>query len=163
MLECRQWDRKTLAVTYHTFQSQVAEYHMEQLAYSKHGRMVQRRPNGTRRAIFVSTNTKLDIVGVSFLGCNARWTYNQTPTFRRNVLLSSSTVIMEAVCCSEIIVSTFKSTQRFDPEGRHRHLQRRESLQSRKSAITFYRLLLASVSEHAENLYEENAQQIPSY
>jgi hypothetical protein len=38
---------------------------------------------------------------------------------------------MEAVCSSETLVSTFKSTWHYNPEDQHRHLHRRENLRSR--------------------------------
>jgi hypothetical protein len=37
---------------------------------------------------------------------------------------------METVCFSETLVSTYKSTRRYNPEDQHRHLRRRENLKS---------------------------------
>jgi hypothetical protein len=63
---------------------------------------------------------------VGLLGCN------QIPKFRRNILLPSSGLKMEAVCSSEILVSTYESTRRYNPAKQHRHLHRRENLRSHK-------------------------------
>jgi hypothetical protein len=37
---------------------------------------------------------------------------------------------MEAVCSSETLLSTYKSTRRYNPKDQHRHLHRRENLKS---------------------------------
>jgi hypothetical protein len=42
---------------------------------------------------------------------------------------------IEAVCSSETSVSTYKSTRRFDPEDKHRHLHHRKNLRSHASNL----------------------------
>jgi hypothetical protein len=42
--------------------------------------------------------------------------------------MRSSALKMEAVCSSETLVSTYKSTRRYYPEDQHRHLHRSENL-----------------------------------
>jgi hypothetical protein len=42
---------------------------------------------------------------------------------------------MERACSSETLVSTYKSTRRYNPGDQHRHFYRRENL---KSQVTFY-------------------------
>jgi hypothetical protein len=37
------------------------------------------------------------------------------------------------LCSSETLVSAYKTTRRYNPEDRHRHLHRRENLKSDKS------------------------------
>jgi hypothetical protein len=49
------------------------------------------------------------------------------PTFRRNILPTSSG-LKEVVCSSETLISTYKSTRRYNPEDQHRHLHRREDI-----------------------------------
>jgi hypothetical protein len=61
------------------------------------------------------------------LGCNAVW--------------RASALKMEVVCSSETLVSTYKSTRRYNPEDQSRYL-RRENLKSEEyMLITMYALL----------------------
>jgi hypothetical protein len=55
------------------------------------------------------------------LDCGAMWTCRWIPTFQRN-LLPSPSGLMEAVCSSKTLVSTYKSTWCYNPEDQHRHL-----------------------------------------
>jgi hypothetical protein len=41
-----------------------------------------------------------------------------------------NTIQMKAVCSSEMLVSTYKSTRRLNPEYQHRHLNSRENPES---------------------------------
>jgi hypothetical protein len=48
-------------------------------------------------------------------------------------VLGDTNLKIEAVCLSETLASTYKSTRRHSPEDQHRHLHRRENLKSHKS------------------------------
>jgi hypothetical protein len=61
-------------------------------------------------------------VDVVVLGCNAVWACRKIKTFLRNILLSSLTLKMEALCSSETLVSTYKSTRSYNPEQQHRQV-----------------------------------------
>jgi hypothetical protein len=71
-----------------------------------------------------SSQNRFKAVDVSLLGCNAART-----TFWRNMLPPPLTLKMEAVCAFETLVSTYKSTRRFNPEDQHRHLHHRNKPQ----------------------------------
>jgi hypothetical protein len=60
-------------------------------------------------------------VDVGLLGCNVVWTRREIPTFRRNILSSSSRLKMKAERFSEALVSTYKSTRHYSPKHQHRH------------------------------------------
>jgi hypothetical protein len=48
---------------------------------------------------------------VGLLGCNAVWTCKYIPELK-----------MEAICSSEMLVSTYKTTCRNNPQYQHRHV-----------------------------------------
>jgi hypothetical protein len=59
---------------------------------------------------------------VGLLGCNAMWTCTHIRKFRRNILPPSSGLKLETVCFFETLVSTYKSTLRYNPEDQHLQL-----------------------------------------
>jgi hypothetical protein len=66
------------------------------------------------------------------LGCDILWTCMWLTTFRRNILPPFSglkwTLKMEEICSSELLVPTYKSTPRHNPEDCHWHLHCHENL-----------------------------------
>jgi hypothetical protein len=65
----------------------------------------------------------------------------------------SSALKMEAVCSSETMISTYKSTRRHNPEEQHRHLHRRENLISYLGSVCllvrlFVRFFLSFTNRH---------------
>jgi hypothetical protein len=89
-------------------------------------------------------------VDVVLQGCNAVWLCRSIQTFRSNILLSYSySLKMQAVCTSETLVSTNTSTRRYNPEDQHRHLHRRENLEShiRSCVRVFSPLNYINISE----------------
>jgi hypothetical protein len=66
-------------------------------------------------------------MSIGLLDNNASWPYRLVLMFRRNIL---SALKMETVRLSKTFVPTCKSTQRYNPEDKHRHLHRRENLRS---------------------------------
>jgi hypothetical protein len=56
-------------------------------------------------------------------------------TFRRNTLSSSSGLNIEVVCSSEMLVPTYKSTRRQNPEDQHQQLHRRKDHRSHTASI----------------------------
>jgi hypothetical protein len=73
---------------------------------------------------------KVIIVDIGLLGCNTVWTC--VPTFQRNICRHLQAEVMEAVCSSETLASTYKLTRRYNPEDQRRHLHGRENLRSQK-------------------------------
>jgi hypothetical protein len=77
----------------------------------------------------------INTVDRDLLGSDAVWTCRWVPTFRRNTMPQSSALKMEAVCSSETLVPTYKSTRRHNPENHNQQLHRRENLRIR--AVSF--------------------------
>jgi hypothetical protein len=66
-------------------------------------------------------NVKLEIkvADVGLLGCYTMWTCRLIPMFWRTCCLhlqETSALRMEEVCSSEMLISTYKSTQLYNPE-----------------------------------------------
>jgi hypothetical protein len=80
-------------------------------------------------------------IAVSLLSCSTVLIRMWIPAFRTYILLPTSGPKMEAVCSSETLVSTYKSTRYYNPEDQQRHTHCRENRKSH-SCITFSNLLL---------------------
>jgi hypothetical protein len=68
------------------------------------------------------------LVDVRLLGCKAA-------TLRRNTLPAYLALNMEAVCSSETLEFTYKSTRRYNPEAKYRHLYRLVNLKSHGQSL----------------------------
>jgi hypothetical protein len=65
---------------------------------------------------------------------------------RTNVSEEHTASIFKAVCFSEMLVSTYKSTRRYNPEDKHRHLYRRKNRTPHISLYSFFSSLLFPLS-----------------
>jgi hypothetical protein len=72
------------------------------------------------------------------LGCDAMWTHKQIPTFQGNIPSSSS-----GLHFSEKFVSTYKTTQHYNPQERHWHFHCHGNLKYHSG----YRFFLCQYSE----------------
>jgi hypothetical protein len=70
------------------------------------------------------------------VGCDATWTC----MWGTNVLeqLTASALKMEAVCSSETLVPTYKSTWHHNPENHNQHIHRLDNLSFVLLFISFY-------------------------
>jgi hypothetical protein len=88
------------------------------------------------------------LVSVILLGGNTAWACTCISGFRRNILSPSSG--LKTGRFSEILESTYKSTQCYNPEDQHQHLHCCENL---KSQTAFLFALVSHTLQHYNIVY----------
>lgn len=80
------------------------------------------------------TITKIKDVDLGLLGCHVVWTFKEISNTLNE---QTSALKVEAVCSSEMLLSTQKSSRRYNPEDEPQHLHRRENLTSHKNRLLY--------------------------